>query len=170
MRAAHARLLQAQWAAIVAADPAAAPSHAAAYALLLLKAVSPLPHVVQVRRAWAEVHQEAVHSAVAAAALPAVRSVVAAILPEAVHSAAAAAVQAVHSAVVTTPLAVAVHSAAVAVAVHSAEVATAAVAVAAHSAEAATEAEAMVVVADKPLRKDFLFNRQIYKDIGLVFR
>ena len=154
MRAAHARLLQAQWAAIVAADPVAAPSHAAACALLLLKAVSPLPHVVRVRRAWAEVHREAVHSAVAAA-LPAVRSVVAAILLEAVRSAVAAAPPAVHSAVAVTPLAVAVHSAAVAVAVHSAEVATAAVAVAAHSAEAATEAEAMVVVADKPLRKDF---------------
>ena len=127
----------------MAADPAAAPSHAAACALLLLKAVSPLPHVVRVRRAWAEVHLEAVHSAVAAAALPAVRSAVAAALP------------AVHSAVAVTPLAVAVHSAAVAVAVHSVEVATAAVAVAAHSAEAATEAEAMVVVADKPLRKNF---------------
>ena len=53
----------------------------------------------------------------------------------------AAALPAVHSAVAVTPLAVAVHSAAVAVAVHSAE--------------AATEAEAMVVVADKSLRKDF---------------
>lgn len=92
----------------------------------------------------------------AAAALPAVRSVVAVILLEAVRSAVAAAPPAVHSAVAVTPLAVAVHSAAVAVA--------------AHSAEAATEAEAMVVVADKPLRNDIFFNRQIYKEIGLVFR